>query len=217
MAECKSKSVRGSAKRDRAKEKGAKCHLSDSNGTPDGDAAAPQELSSLEEAFRKFAIHGDTRAMGRDMNGKNWSKLCKDCNIIDGRNVTITDVDIVFSKVKPKSFRTINFDQFKDALQELAQKRFKGKNEEEAIQDLHKLIEGNWPLIAGVTKSVLSPALSRLTDTSKFTGTHKERFDQSGRGLGKAGREYLVHDTGYVVGYKHAGTYDQKVKGAKPN
>ncbi|XP_055507465.1 tubulin polymerization-promoting protein [Leucoraja erinacea] len=217
MAECKSKSVRGAAKSDRAKEKGAKHHVSDSNGTPDGDAAAPQELSSLEEAFRKFAILGDTRAMGRDMNGKNWSKLCKDCNITDGRNVTITDVDIMFSKVKPKSFRTINFDQFKDALQELAQKRFKGKNEEEAIQELHKLIEGNSPVISGVTKSVLSPALTRLTDTSKFTGSHKERFDQSGRGRGKAGREYLVHDTGYVVGYKHAGTYDQKVKGAKQN
>ncbi|XP_072139545.1 tubulin polymerization-promoting protein isoform X1 [Mobula birostris] len=150
MAECKTKSVRGAAKRNQAKEKETKCHMSDSNGT-NGGAAAMEELSALEEAFRRFAVHGDTRATGRDMNGKNWSKLCKDCNIIDKKNVTTTDVDIVFSKVKPKSFRTINFDQFKDALQELAQKRFKGKNEEEAIQEIHKLIEGNSPLIAGVT------------------------------------------------------------------
>ncbi|XP_059801319.1 tubulin polymerization-promoting protein isoform X1 [Hypanus sabinus] len=150
MAECKAKSVRGAAKSEQAKEKETKCHMSDSNGT-NGGAAAMQELSALEEAFRRFAVHGDTRATGRDMNGKNWSKLCKDCNIIDKKNVTTTDVDIVFSKVKPKSFRTINFDQFKDALQELAQKRFKGKNEEEAIQEIHKLIEGNAPLISGVT------------------------------------------------------------------
>ncbi|XP_072139546.1 tubulin polymerization-promoting protein isoform X2 [Mobula birostris] len=216
MAECKTKSVRGAAKRNQAKEKETKCHMSDSNGT-NGGAAAMEELSALEEAFRRFAVHGDTRATGRDMNGKNWSKLCKDCNIIDKKNVTTTDVDIVFSKVKPKSFRTINFDQFKDALQELAQKRFKGKNEEEAIQEIHKLIEGNSPLIAGVTKTVLSPTLTRLTDTSKFTGSHKERFDQNGKGRGRAGREYLVNDTGYVVGYKHAGTYDQKVKGTKNN
>ncbi|XP_069765476.1 tubulin polymerization-promoting protein-like isoform X1 [Narcine bancroftii] len=268
MAECKAKSVRGAAKSERAKEK-AKCHVLNSNGT-DGGADALQGLSALEEAFRKFAIHGDTRATGRDMNGKNWSKLCKDCSIIDGKNVTTTDIDIVFSKVKPKSFRTINFGQFKEALQELAQKRFKGKNEEEAIQEIHKLIEGNSPLISGVTpilggyttitfilepeiwvssaeeelycqrrfltenmwiwdpdhmdpklpeeqKTVLSPTLTRLTDTSKFTGSHKERFDQSGKGRGRAGREYLVHDSGYVVGYKHAGTYDQKVKGTKHN
>uniref|UniRef100_A0A8C1Z6W3 Uncharacterized protein n=1 Tax=Cyprinus carpio TaxID=7962 RepID=A0A8C1Z6W3_CYPCA len=51
------------------------------------------------ESFRRFAIHGDTRATGRDMNGKNWSKLCKDCGVIDGKGITLTDVDIVFSKV----------------------------------------------------------------------------------------------------------------------
>ncbi|XP_067856668.1 tubulin polymerization-promoting protein [Heptranchias perlo] len=221
MADCKAKTARGAtgalptrAPSDRAKEKVAKRHMSDSNGT-DGGATAPDELSALEEAFRKFAIHGDTRAMGREMHGKNWSKLCKDCNIIDGKNVTITDVDIVFSKVKRKSFRTITFDQFKNALEELAQKRFKGKIEEEAIQEIYKLIEGKSPLISGVTKTVLSPTLTRLTDTSKFTGSHKERFDQCGKGKGRAGREYLVHDTGYVAGYKHAGTYDQKVKGTK--
>ncbi|XP_067911631.1 tubulin polymerization-promoting protein [Heterodontus francisci] len=221
MTDCKAKPARGKlgqlstkAQIDREKEKVAKWHMSDSNGT-DGGAATLNELSALEEAFRKFAIHGDTRATGREMHGKNWSKLCKDCNIIDGKNVTITDVDIVFSKVKAKSFRTITFDQFKDALEELARKRFKGKIKEEAIQEIHKLIEGESPVISGITKTVLSPTLERLTDTSKFTGSHKERFDQSGKGRGRAGREYLVHNTGYVVGYKHAGTYDQKVKGTK--
>lgn len=66
--------------------------------SPEGAAAG--ELSALEEAFRKFAVHGDTRATGKEMHGKNWSKLCKDCQIIDGKNVTTTDVDIVFSKIK---------------------------------------------------------------------------------------------------------------------
>ncbi|MBN3303032.1 TPPP protein, partial [Amia calva] len=64
-------------------------------------------------------------------------------------------------------------------------------------------------------KTVASPTVSRLTDTSKFTGSHKERFDETGKGKGKAGRVELVDKSGYVPGYKHAGTYDQKVKGAK--
>ncbi|XP_041040154.1 tubulin polymerization-promoting protein [Carcharodon carcharias] len=216
MADCKAEMDQLSAKAqsDRVKGKVAKRRISDSNGT-DGGATTLDEISALEEAFRKFAIHGDTRATGRDMNGKNWSKLCKDCNVTDGKNVTITDVDIVFSKVKAKSFRTITFDQFKDALEELAEKRFKGKTKEEAIQEIHKLIEGKFPVVSGITKTVLSPTLTRLTDTSRFTGSHKERFDQSGKGRGRAGREYLVQNTGYVVGYKHAGTYDHKVKGTK--
>ncbi|KAF4798278.1 hypothetical protein TURU_065990 [Turdus rufiventris] len=306
--------------------------------SPEGAAAG--ELSALEEAFRKFAVHGDTRATGKEMHGKNWSKLCKDCQIIDGKNVTTTDVDIVFSKIKKlgkhgnrlprvnmelltglnhkkesgfesdlqiqlaaasvnighfeqvrgKAVRTINFEQFKEALQELSKKRFKGKSDEEALQEIYKLIEGKGPGLTGVTvlrfqmvgedeedidvvfvenpsytrvwytlsefaddtelggvadrwdgchpegpdrleiwadrnfskhcqvlqlKTVASPTVSRLTDTSKFTGSHKERFDASGKGKGRAGREDLVDNSGYVSGYKHAGTYDHKVQGNK--
>ncbi|KAL8165815.1 UNVERIFIED_CONTAM: hypothetical protein K2H54_055301 [Gekko kuhli] len=83
---------------DPAREKLAKRLSCDSNSSFEG--AAGHELSALEEAFKKFAIHGDTRATGKEMHGKNWSKLCKDCHVIDGKNVTLTDVDIVFSKIK---------------------------------------------------------------------------------------------------------------------
>ncbi|XP_010855430.1 PREDICTED: tubulin polymerization-promoting protein [Bison bison bison] len=114
-----------------------------------------------------------------------------------------------------KSCRTITFEQFKEALEELAKKRFKDKSAEEAVREVHKLIEGKAPIISGVTKAISSPTVSRLTDTSKFTGSHKERFDPSGRGKGRAGRVDLVDESGYVPGYKHAGTYDQKVQGGK--
>ncbi|XP_008057243.1 tubulin polymerization-promoting protein [Carlito syrichta] len=199
---------------DPARDRAAKRLSLESEGASEGAAATP-ELSALEEAFRRFAVHGDTRATGKEMHGKNWSKLCKDCQVIDGRNVTVTDVDIVFSKIKGKSCRTITFEQFKEALEELAKKRFKDKSDEEAIREVHRLIEGKAPIISGVTKAISSPTVSRLTDTTKFTGSHKERFDPSGKGKGKAGRVDLVDDSGYVPGYKHAGTYDQKVQGGK--
>ncbi|XP_003462148.1 tubulin polymerization-promoting protein [Cavia porcellus] len=199
---------------DPTKDKAAKRLSQESEGAGEGAAAAP-ELSALEEAFRRFAVHGDTRATGREMHGKNWSKLCRDCHVIDGKSVTVTDVDIVFSKIKGKSCRTITFEQFQEALEELATKRFKDKSKEEAVQEVHRLIEGRSPVISGVTKAVSSPTVSRLTDTTKFTGSHKERFDPSGKGKGKAGRVDLVDESGYVPGYKHAGTYDQKVQGAK--
>lgn len=64
------------------------------------DMAESTDMESLEDSFRKFAIYGDTKATGQEMNGKNWAKLCKDCKVTDGKNVTSTDVDIVFSKVK---------------------------------------------------------------------------------------------------------------------
>ncbi|KAL3992588.1 vacuolar protein sorting-associated protein 54 [Sarotherodon galilaeus] len=177
--------------------------------------AESADMEQLLTAFRKFAVHGDTKATGKDLTGKNWAKLCKDCKIIDGKNVTGTDVDIVFSKVKQKTSRVINYEEFQKALEELAPKRFKGQSKEEALQSIHKLVEGREPTNVGVTKVAKTPAVDRLTDTSRYTGSHKERFDESGKGKGREGREEIVENTGYVGAYKNAGTYDTKVKAEK--
>ncbi|RXM33537.1 Tubulin polymerization-promoting protein family member 3 [Acipenser ruthenus] len=174
--------------------------------------AESTDMSLLQEAFKKFSIHGDTKATGKELNGKNWAKLCKDCKIIDGKSVTSTDVDIVFSKVKAKTARVITFEEFKKALVELGLKRFKGKSEEEAVSSIYKLIEGKEPANVGVTKITKKGGVDRLTDASKYTGSHKERFDESGKGKGKGGREDLVENTGYVGSYKNAGTYHEKLQ-----
>ncbi|XP_069570145.1 tubulin polymerization-promoting protein family member 2 [Brachyistius frenatus] len=168
-------------------------------------------VAEVENSFQKFAVHGDTKATGKEMNGKNFAKLCKDCHVIDGKNVTTTDVDIVFSKVKAKSARVITFEQFHQALTELAPKRFKGKSKEEALQQLYGLVVGKEPTNVGVTKAAKAAAVDRLTDTTKYTGSHKGRFDESGKGKGKAGREDMPDTSGYVSSYKGSGTYDEKV------
>uniref|UniRef100_A0A3P8NSP1 Tubulin polymerization promoting protein n=1 Tax=Astatotilapia calliptera TaxID=8154 RepID=A0A3P8NSP1_ASTCA len=136
-----------------SKDRASKRLSTESNGTSDGGvgSSTPVEITALEESFRRFAIHGDTRATGKEMHGKNWSKLCKDCGVIDGKNITLTDVDIVFSKVKKKSSRTIIFDEFKVALGELARKKYKDKTGEEAEAEVFQLIEGKSPVISGVT------------------------------------------------------------------
>lgn len=57
-------------------------------------------MSEVENTFHKFATYGDTAASGNSMTGKNFSKMCKECGVMDGKAVTSTDVDIVFNKVK---------------------------------------------------------------------------------------------------------------------
>ncbi|KAG7239591.1 hypothetical protein INR49_028743 [Caranx melampygus] len=177
--------------------------------------AAHADMEQLMETFRKFAIHGDSKATGEGLNGKNWAKLCKDCKVIDGKNVTSTDVDIMFSKVKQKTSRVISYEEFLKALEELAPKRFKGQSKEEAVRSIISLVEGAEPSNIGVTKVAKTAAMDRLTDTSRYTGSHKERFDESGRGRGREGREEIVENTGYVGAYKNAGTYDTKMKADK--
>ncbi|XP_067574835.1 tubulin polymerization-promoting protein family member 3 isoform X1 [Pseudorca crassidens] len=111
-----------------------------------------------------------------------------------------------------KSARVINYEEFKKALEELAPKRFKGKSKEEAFDAICQLVAGKEPANVGVTKAKTGGAVERLTDTSKYTGSHKERFDESGKGKGIAGRQDILDDSGYVSAYKNAGTYDAKVK-----
>ncbi|XP_059903120.1 tubulin polymerization-promoting protein family member 3-like isoform X1 [Gadus macrocephalus] len=181
---------------------------------PTSMAESSASVAEAEVSFRKFAVHGDTKATGKEMNGKNFAKLCKDCRVIDGKNVTATDVDIIFTKVKAKTARVITFEQFNQALVELAPKRFRGKDQQEALPLLYGLIAGKGPANVGVTKVAKAAAVDRLTDATKYTGSHKERFDESGKGKGKAGREELPDTSGYVGAYKGQGSYDDKVKEA---
>lgn len=52
--------------------------------------------------------------------------------------------------------------------------------------------------------------MERLTDSSKYTGTHKQRFDESGKGKGLIGRQDLVDESGYVTGYQNKGSCPKK-------
>ncbi|XP_035678571.1 tubulin polymerization-promoting protein family member 3-like isoform X2 [Branchiostoma floridae] len=166
------------------------------------------DMDAFAESFKAFAIQGDTKATGKDMTNKNWAKMCKDCKVIDGKKVTGTDVDIVFSKVKDKSARTITLGQCKTALEELSAKRF--PKDDEGKNKTFALIAGKKPGTTGATKAVKAGGVDRLTDTSQYTGSHKERFDASGKGKGLEGREDRAENTGYVGAYKEAGTYDKK-------
>jgi len=55
-------------------------------------------------------------------------------------------------------------------------------------------------------KVVTAGAVDRLTDVSKFTGSHKERFTEDGKGKGIAGRRDVVDSSGYVSGFKSTPT-----------
>ena len=41
------------------------------------------------------------------------------------------------------------------------------------------------------------------------SGSHKERFGKDGKGKGLEGREDIIEDDGYVVGYTNKDTYDE--------
>lgn len=72
-----------------------------------------------------------------------------------------------------------------------------------------KLAQLEAPTLNSAAKASANGVYSRLTDHTKYTGAHKERFNADGTGKGKAGREEMKDNSGYVAAYKNKNTYDQ--------
>uniref|UniRef100_A0ACB8EVQ5 Uncharacterized protein n=2 Tax=Sphaerodactylus townsendi TaxID=933632 RepID=A0ACB8EVQ5_9SAUR len=59
-------------------------------------------MSEMEKAFHKFASYRRTSKVANDMTAKNFSKMCQECGLVDGKAVNTDDVDIAFNKVSCK-------------------------------------------------------------------------------------------------------------------
>jgi len=58
------------------------------------------------------------------------------------------------------------------------------------------------PGLSTKTRAASGGVIDRLTDTSKYTGSHKERFDASGKGKGIEGRREVGDKSGYTAAFK---------------
>ena len=77
---------------------------------------ASEPAGSLEEVFLGFTNNA------AEMDGKTFAKLAKDTKILD-KNLTATDIDLVFAKVKDKAARKITQTQFVTAIEQCAAKK----------------------------------------------------------------------------------------------
>lgn len=57
---------------------------------------------AMEEVFKSFCAFGGDKSSAATMDGAKLAKLCRDLSLLD-KNLTATDVDIIFSKVKSKA------------------------------------------------------------------------------------------------------------------
>merc|ERR1712098_18716 len=160
----------------------------------------------LKNAFMNFANQGKSGAKVQELDNKNWTKMAKDCGLYN-KTCTSTDGDITFQKFCGNKAKQINFDTFCKFIDELASKYYKG--DASAVEKYRQLIVQKGCPDNKATKVATGNNVGKMTDTSQYTGAHKERFDESGKGKGKDGREDVTANDGYVTGYKGKGTYDQ--------
>ncbi|KAJ3077393.1 hypothetical protein HDU98_000043 [Podochytrium sp. JEL0797] len=148
--------------------------------------------ADLRAAFEEFALFGTPRfpisptsppppPLGLD-NAK-FAKLCRDSGLVDHASLSPIDVDIIFAKCKQKGKRKLMYIEFLEALREVA------KTRQCEVDHVVALVVTAVPEINGTIPEV-DDLLDKLTDTSLYTGTHKNRFDPvTGHGLGLEGRE----------------------------
>ena len=65
-----------------------------------------EQKSRLADVFQAYCGKETT------LDGKSFAKIAKDLKLIDPKNLTATDVDLIFAKIKDKTARRINFTEF---------------------------------------------------------------------------------------------------------
>lgn len=172
---------------------------------------------NLKSVFDGFARLGKTESQLKEkdirIDSKNLQKMMKDAGVIDAKYTTqLFDNDIarVLGKLTSggtyaKGIKTLEFQGFKQLIEQVA-----ASKNTTGDQIAAKVVGAGGPQLVGVTTATNKNITDRMTDTSQYTGAHKERFDAEGHGKGIQGREDLTKNTGYVGNYKGEGTYDKK-------
>lgn len=162
---------------------------------------------SLQAQFKKFATKGTNNS---EATSKDITRWMTDAGVF-GKACSSNNLDIAFNKIKTKGKQNITAPEMEKLVDEIAKKYGEDHKLDEAAAkaELTQKLVSTEPKAHGATKVSASGGVDRMTDTSKYTGAHKERFDADGKGKGAEGRTEKVENTGYVGQYKNKDTYDK--------
>ncbi|XP_046550032.1 tubulin polymerization-promoting protein family member 3-like [Haliotis rubra] len=166
----------------------------------EGDVSCWADIGLIKSAFKRGVKTG--AAAGGDGDKASLSALKK---VIPLAAYNTIQTGAFAAAAKPTGGK-LALDKFvsKDFFLKMA------KGNEAEAEKLAKKIAGDEQ--AAQDKDAKGPGkvdatTKRLTDASKYTGAHKERFDDSGKGRGKGGRVDEAKNSGYVGNYKGEGSY----------
>jgi hypothetical protein len=100
---------------------------SNSRAGEDGEDGGIDTNTQLQLIFQYYCRFGRTGGMGDEqdtIDSFNFAKLTRECPGMLDRNLTPTQVDLIFIKSKPKAARRITYGQFLDALAAMASVKF---------------------------------------------------------------------------------------------
>jgi hypothetical protein len=125
------------------------------------------------ERFIAYSSFGAKDSAGQ-LDSNMFSKLCRECSIIN-KGCTKTDVDLIFTKCKPKSGRKLDWRAFREALTFLAEKRFPKTFKETGLEAAVKKVEELICKIDGPQANATKAEFVKFhDDQSTYTGVYKQ-------------------------------------------
>ena len=136
------------------------------------DDAKDLGQGQLKAVFLQYCRFGNKTNVG-EMDGATFTKFAKETELIN-KTCTKTDIELVFTRAKPRGGRKLNFENFQAALTLVAAKRFpktfKEKSAAAATQmAVDAALKSSGPKASG-TKAI---ATRFHDDKSTYTGAHK--------------------------------------------
>ncbi|XP_070502029.1 tubulin polymerization-promoting protein homolog [Chironomus tepperi] len=168
---------------------------------PSSPAPNAESTATFKDQFKAFSKFGDVKSDGKFITLSQSDKWMKQAHVID-KKITTTDTGIYFKKLKAMKVPILEYQKF---LEDLA--KTKGMDLAEMKSKMTNC--GAPGSVSVKSNAKAAETVARLTDTSKYTGSHKQRFDDSGKGKGIVGRKDVPDGSGYVAGYKHKDTFDK--------
>ena len=128
--------------------------------------ALPSDVPGLKACFNSFCVFGGGEPGA--MDNVKFAKLCRDCGLLS-KKFTMTDVDMVFVKVKKRSERKISYKDFRWTVFLIGEETGKG------YEQIAEIIVRAGPKSSGTVAEY-----TRFHDDKEsFTGFYAEKFGVS--------------------------------------
>ncbi len=152
-------------------------------------ALSPSRISITQEQIRDmfdfYANFGRTTAMSyqEKMDSFMFMKFVKECPGLLDDAVNRTEVDLIFTKAKPKFERRLDFEHFLDALAAIAERKFPDYAPADGLRLLitshlspHYEVYQRECAKTGESEVPLRGVYKKLYDHRSYTGVYAERF-----------------------------------------
>jgi hypothetical protein len=179
--------------------------------------------AQIHEIFEFYANFGRSAVMTYQdsLDSFMFMKFARECPGLMDRALTATEVDLIFTKAKPKFERRLDFEHFLDALAAVADRKYPEYSPADGLRLLianhlapHYEVVQNEMLKTGDTEVPLSGVYKKLYDVRSYTGVYAERFrtgdgringdadNRAGkafRGNTNTGTDEVIHDISVLM------------------